>query len=227
MVVLSLTEGYHPVSSGAFTLTEDYTLTTEAFEAYLKLLETDGLFVVHRWLQEPPSETVRTLATILAALDVPDPVERIVAFRSFQHGTFVVKPAGFTGGEVETLLAAADDLRYDLTLAPRMPDEMVNRYARLPEPVYADTYRELVEAPDRGAFFAASPSTSRRPPTPTLSSSTSSAAEQTSEVLENLGRRWQPFGGSGYFVLVALLAFAIVGCAGLRAAAGAAAPPLP
>ncbi|HEX2222357.1 MAG TPA: hypothetical protein VHK06_07510, partial [Candidatus Limnocylindria bacterium] len=34
--------------------------------------------------------------------------------------------------------------------------------------------------------------------------------DQTPDVLENLGRRWQPFGGSGYFVLLALLAFAVV-----------------
>ena len=30
------------------------------------------------------------------------------------------------------------------------------------------------------------------------------------DVIENLGQRWQPFGGSGYFVLIALLAFAIL-----------------
>ena len=101
------------------------------------------------------------------------------------------------------------ELRYDLTLAPRMPEGSVNRFARLPEPVYADTYRALIEAPDRKAFlagqpFEVSPATDDRPfffhffrP------------EQTPDVLENLGRRWQPFGGSGYFVLVALLAFAV------------------
>ncbi|MGD8684818.1 MAG: hypothetical protein PVG27_12795 [Chloroflexota bacterium] len=209
VVVLSLTEGYHPVSSGAFTLTEDYTLTTEAFRAYLELLEPDGLLVVHRWLQEPPSETVRTLATILAALDVSEPAEHIVGFRSFQHGTFVVKPAGFTEDEVAVLLAGVEDLLYDLTLAPGMPTEMVNRYARLPEPVYAETYRQLIEAPDRDAFFASQPFDVTPPTDAHPFFFHFFRAEQTPDVLENLGRRWQPFGGSGYFVLVALLAFAV------------------
>ncbi|MGD8485842.1 MAG: hypothetical protein PVH07_04305 [Chloroflexota bacterium] len=209
VVVLSLTEGYHPVSSGAFTLTEDYTLTTEAFRAYLGLLEPDGLLVVHRWLQEPPSETVRTLATILAALDVSEPAEHIVGFRSFQHGTFVVKPAGFTEDGVAVLLAGVEDLLYDLTLAPGMPTEMVNRYARLPEPVYAETYRQLIEAPDRDAFFASQPFDVTPPTDAHPFFFHFFRAEQTPDVLENLGRRWQPFGGSGYFVLVALLAFAV------------------
>ena len=209
VVVLSLTDGYHPVSSGAFTLTEDYTLTTEAFQAYFELLEPDGLFVVHRWLQDPPSETIRTLAMIVAALDDTDPAEHVAAFRSFQHGTFVVAPTGYSEADVETLLAGVDDLRYDLTLSPHMPPEMVNRTARLPEPVYAQTYRELIEATDRGAFFASQPF-DVRPPTDTHPFFFHFfRAEQTPDVLENLGRRWQPFGGSGYFVLVALLAFAV------------------
>jgi hypothetical protein len=33
---------------------------------------------------------------------------------------------------------------------------------------------------------------------------------QTPDILNNLGRTWQPFGGSGYFVLVALLIFAVL-----------------
>jgi spermidine synthase len=209
VVVLALTETYHPISSGAFTLNEDYTLTVEAFGSYFDRLKPDGLFVTHRWLQEPPSETVRTLATILDALDARDPPERIVAFRSFQHGTFIVKPSGYSQAEVDTLLASTGDLLYDLTLAPSMPDEMVNRYARLPEPVYHDTYVALLRAPDRGAFYADYPFDITPPTDAHPFFFHLFRWEQTSDVLENLGRRWQPFGGSGYFVLLALLAFAV------------------
>ena len=209
VVVLTLAAGYHPISSGAFTLNEDYTLTVEAFDSYFERLQPDGLFVVHRWLQEPPSETVRTLATILGALEAGDPADQIVAFRSFQHGTFMVKPSGYSQGELDALLGEIDGLRYDLTLAPRMPDEMVNRYARLPVPVYRDTYVALVDAPDRGAFFASQPFDVTPPSDSRPFFFHFFRPEQTSDVLEGLGRRWQPFGGSGYFVLVALLAFAV------------------
>ncbi len=132
VVVLTLSEGYHPISSGAFTLNEDYRWTVEALGSYFERLEDDGLFVTHRWLQEPPSESLRALGTIVAALGEGDPRERIVGFRSFQHATFIVRPSGYPDAEVETLLAGIEDLRYDLTLAPRMPEDMVNRYARLP-----------------------------------------------------------------------------------------------
>lgn len=210
VVVLTLSEGYHPISSGAFTLNEDYTLTVEAFESYFQRLNPDGVFVVHRWLQEPPSESVRTLGIILAALGDVDPFERIVAFRSFQHATFIVKPDGFGTAETDTLLTAIDDLLYDLTLAPRMPDEMINQYARLPEPIYHDTYLELIRAPNRNAFYAAYPFDIAPPTDDHPFFFHFFRWEQTPEVLENLGRRWQPFGGSGYFVLLALLGFAVL-----------------
>jgi hypothetical protein len=90
-----------------------------------------------------------------------------------------------------------------------MPPEMVNRYARLPEPVYADGYRELIEAADREAFFASQPFEVTPPTDVRPFFFHFFRAEQTPDVIENLGRRWQPFGGSGYFVLVALLAFAL------------------
>lgn len=210
MVQLALTDNYRPISSGAFTLTENYTLTVEAFKAYLALCGRDGVLVVTRWLQSPPSEDLRTLGLILAALDTDHPLQQIVAFRSFQTVTFLVKATPFTDPETDLMLKAIDRLRYDLIIAPEIPPDMINRYARLQTPVYYDTYLTLATTPDRAVFystydFEVSPPTDDRPfffhffrP------------EQTAAVMENLGRRWQPFGGSGYFVLLALLAFALV-----------------
>lgn len=210
VVVLTLSEGYLPISSGAFTLNEDYRWTVEALASYFDRLDEDGLFVTHRWLQVPPSESLRALGTIVAALGEGDPREQIVAFRSFQHATFIVRPSGHQDAEVDGLLSTIADLRYDLTLAPRMPEDMVNRYARLPTDVYRDTYAELIDAPDRSVVQAAypfdiTPATDDRP-----FFFHYFRWEQTPGVVENLGSRWQPFGGSGYLVLLALLAFASV-----------------
>ncbi len=211
IVQLALADNYRPISSGAFTLTENYTLTVEAFKAYLALCGDNGLLVVNRWLQSPPSEDLRTLGLIIESLEGRDPLQHIVAFRSFQTATFIVKPTPFTLEETDGLLDAIGRLRYDLTLAPEMPPEMINQYARLETPVYHDTYLALATAPDRAAFYNAydfevTPPTDDRPFFFHFF-----RWEQTPSVIENLGRRWQPFGGSGYFVLLALLAFALTG----------------
>ncbi len=224
LVELVLTDGYRPVTSGAYSLTETYSLTVEAFRAYLGLLKPDGIFLVTRWLQTPPSEELRTLGLIVEALDGRPPLEHIVAFRSFQTATFLVKAAPFTDDETETLLDAIDALRYDLVFAPRMPPEMLDRYARVGRPIFHDLALGLATATDRpsldaGYEFEITPPTDDRPFFYHFF-----RWEQTPAVLENLGRRWQPFGGSGYFVLLALLAFAsaaallfVVAPIGLRA----------
>lgn len=210
VVQIALTDAYRPVTSGAFTLTENYALTVEAFSAYLNLLEQDGLLLLTRWLQNPPSEEVRALGLILAALDplVSDPAQHVVAFRSFQTMTFVVKRAPFTAEEIARVLAEAERLKYDMVLAPGLPPEAVNRYARLPEPVYHATLTRLLASDDRAAFYAAYDFDVRPPTDDRPFFFHFFRWRQTPEILDNLGRTWQPFGGSGYFVLVALLSFA-------------------
>lgn len=208
-VEVSLVDNYRPISSGAFTLTEDYTLTVQAFKGYLSVLQENGLLIVSRWLQTPPSECVRTLGIIIEALEGRDPLQHIIAFRSFQHVTFVVKPTPYTASELERLLASVRELRYDLVLAPEMPEEMINQYARLETDIYHETFLQLIQSSDRTAFYAdytfeVTPPTDERPFFFHFF-----RWEQTPTVIENLGRRWQPFGGSGYFVLLALLVFSL------------------
>ncbi len=59
VIVLTLTSSYHPVRSGAYSLAEDYRYTVEAFEDMLRVLKPDGLLMVARWEQWPPSESLR------------------------------------------------------------------------------------------------------------------------------------------------------------------------
>lgn len=214
VVQLALTDAYRPVTSGAFTLTENYTYTVEGFRAYLDLLAEDGLFVVTRWLQTPPSEELRTLGLILSALDqrgVADPAQNIIAFRTFQTVTFLVKVQPFSEEEVATVLAEAERLMVDMLLAPHLPQETINRYARLPEDLYHATFTALLEAKDREAFYDAYDFEVRPPTDQHPFFFHFFKWRQTPAILENLGRTWQPFGGSGFFVLVALLAFTLVG----------------
>ncbi|GIV81879.1 MAG: hypothetical protein KatS3mg051_1233 [Anaerolineae bacterium] len=215
VVQLALTDAYRPVTSGAFTLTENYALTVEAFRDYLNLLRPQGVFVVTRWLQTPPSEEVRTLGLILAALDplTADPAQHVIAFRSFQTITFLVKRVPFSPAEVAQILDATERLQYDMVLAPDLPPERINRYARLPEPIYHQTLSELLQANDRAAFYDAYDFEVRPPTDDRPFFFHFFKWRQTPDILNNLGRTWQPFGGSGYFVLVALLIFATLAAA--------------
>lgn len=209
VIQLALSDNYHPISAGAFTLTEDYTLTVEAFRDYLRLCGDEGIFIITRWAQSPPSEGLRTLALILEALGKREALPHLFVFRSFQTVTFLVKPAPFTSAETDHLLREIERLRYDLVLAPRMPAEMMNQYAQLGSPEEDRLFWELATTPSRRQFYA-DYAFQLAPPTDDHPFFFHFFRwEQTPDILRLLGRRWQPFGGGGYLILWGLLAVVI------------------
>jgi hypothetical protein len=216
VIHLALTDGYRPVTSGAYSLGERYDLTVEAFEDYLSRLAPGGLLVVERWLQLPPSETLRAGATVVEALrraGVQDPAARLVVLRSWQIGLILVKNGPFTSEELATIRAFARDRELDLVAMPGLQEDEVNRRNLLPEPLYYRAFSQLLADPQ--ALYATTtyevrPATDDRPFFFHFF-----RWAQTRAVLEQLGRTWQPWGGSGYFVLMALLAVALAVSASL------------
>ena len=86
-----------------------------------------------------------------------------------------------------------------------MREAEINRFNRLPAPEHYRAVAELLTAGDRAGFyrgypFAVTPPTDDRPFFFHFF-----RWAQTPQVLATLGRTWQPFGGSGYLVLFALL----------------------
>ncbi|MDI7277926.1 MAG: hypothetical protein QME94_18245, partial [Anaerolineae bacterium] len=51
VVLVALSDSFHPVTCGAYSLSEDYRYTVEAMEDYLQRLKPGGLLVLTRWLQ--------------------------------------------------------------------------------------------------------------------------------------------------------------------------------
>lgn len=212
IVVLPLTDPYQPVSSGAYSLSESYLLTEEAFTDMLARLDSDGILMVTRWLQMPPSESVRLLSTMASALEesgIDDPADRLVMMRSMQTATLLVQPSGWSQEELAQIHAFAEEKRFDMVWSPDISSDDVNRHSRMPEPLHYEAAAALLQR-DRHAYvqeypFAIGPATDDRPFFFHFF-----RWEQTPEVLATLGRTWQPFGGSGYFILLAMLALVIL-----------------
>ncbi|MFN2291755.1 MAG: spermidine synthase [Anaerolineae bacterium] len=211
VVHLALTDGYRPVTSGAYSLGERYDLTVEAFGDYLARLRPGGLLVIERWLQLPPSEMLRAGATAVEALrraGVEDPGRSLVVLRSWQVGLILVKNGAFRQEELASIRGFSQAQGLDLVAMPGLEEEEINQRNILPEPVYYRAFRHLLS--DAAALYATStyqvrPTSDNRPFFFHFF-----RWGQTRAVLEQLGRTWQPWGGSGYFVLVALLAVALL-----------------
>jgi hypothetical protein len=210
VVIVALTEPHRSVTSGAFSLTENYIYTVDAFQDYIQLLGEDGLLVVTRWLQAPPSESGRTFGILIEALAELglDPAEHIVAYRTLRTMTFVTNLRPLTNEDLSTTRDFLEQRNYDPVYFPGIKPDELNRYNILEEPIYHNLLTSMLadaEAVYGSYRFDIEPPTDDQPFFYHYFK-----WRQTPEILAGLGYNWQPFGGSGYFVLVALLVVVVL-----------------
>jgi hypothetical protein len=206
IINFALSDGYHPVTSGAFSLTENYVLTVESFMLAYDHLEADGLLVITRWLGTPPSESARAWATLLSALKssgVEEAQNQLLAFRGMRTATMIASRQPFTSRELDIVREFLKQNAYDPIFLPDLAPTELNRYNQLPKDVYHALYQSLLDDLDHTLStysFDISPATDDHPFFFHFF-----RWRQTPEILSTLGLIWQPFGGSGYLVLIALL----------------------
>ncbi len=217
LIQLALTDTYRPVTSGAYSLSENYLYTVEAFVDYLAHLSEGGLLVVSRWLQTPPSESLRAGALAVTALErmgVGHPERRLVVVRGWRTALLMVKNGDFTGEEIEAVKDFCRERQFDLVYYPGIREEEANRYNVYQEPCYYRAFQELLFG-DRARFYARYPYDVAPPSDDRPFFFHFFKWGQAPEILRTFGKVWQPFGGSGYFVLVALLILALLASAAL------------
>ena len=207
VIVLSLASAYHPVTSGAYSLGEDYKYTLESMHDALAGLKPDGLLVLSRWLQVPPSEFLRAYILVVEALESAglDPRQHIAAIRGYNLGTLFVKRSPFLKAELEEVRAFAESRAFDLVYLPDIQPGENNRFNILPEDDYYKTFTGYLNTEDRDAWlgtypYDVSPPTDNKPFFDHFFK-----WSQVKQVLAAYGKTWQPFGGAGYLVVVFLL----------------------
>ncbi len=210
VIILSLVSSYHPVRSGAYSLAEDYRYTLESFDAMLEHLKPDGIIVAMRWLQSPPSESLRLFALAVTSMRNREliPQGRLVVLRGYNTATILIKASDFTQDELSKIRQFSDTRAYDLDYLPGLQPDESNRYNILPDPKDYRVYSQYLDASPED-FFAeypldVKPTTDNQP-----FFSHFFKWQQAGHIFAEAGRTWQPFGGAGYFVLIALLVLAI------------------
>lgn len=216
VVHLALSEPFRPVTAGAYALGENYLYTREAFRAYLEHLTDDGILVIHRWLQLPPTEETRAGVLAIAAIEdatvigPPSSVKHLLALRSFSTMLILAKRTPFTASEIERARAFATTQQFDWVAAPNLDVRETNRYHFLPHNDYYAAFQSLLDVARRASFLA-SDAYDLTPPTDDRPFFFHFFKwEQTPQVLRLLGKTWQPFGGSGYLILFVLLALSVL-----------------
>ena len=213
VIHLALTGEYRAVTSGAYSLSEDYLLTEDAFADYLAHLDDGGLLIVSRWLQAPPSESLRVWALAVTAVESSGGADRLVAIRGWATSAILVKNGDWTADEIRAVKDFCTARSFDLVYYPGMAEAEANRFAVYERPIYHRAFADLLAASDRDRFYRDYPFAVRPPTDDRPFFFHFFTWRQTPAILERLGQTWQPFGGSGYLVLVALLGLAVVASA--------------
>lgn len=218
VVDLALSGSRNVVTTGAYSLGEEYLYTIEAFSDALDRLDADGILAVTRWLQTPPSESLRAWALAVTALersgawDVPN---QLVAIRSWSTMLILVKKERFTTSELDYVRSFCAERQFDLVYLPDIDQASVNRYNVYPGAPYASTFLELLRSADRASFYAGR-EFNVRPPTDNQPFFFHFFTwKQVPSIVQELGHTWRPFGGGGYLVLLAILVVAMVSAGAL------------
>lgn len=208
-------ESFQVVASGAFSLAENHLYTVEALRAYLDRLAPGGVLAVTRWIQTPPSEEIRLWAAAVAALGDAGPRSQLAALRSLNTMTILVKPGGFSPADVTVIREFASSRRFDITYAPGVDAAEGNRYNVLPRDVHRESFTTVLDPARRQGFLCAYPFDVRPVSDDRPFFFHFFRWRQVPQILAGLGRTWQPFGGGGYLVLLAMLAIVTLLSAGL------------
>lgn len=215
LIVLSLADSFHPISSGAYSLNENYLYTEESFSELIKLLSNNGVLAITRWIQIPPSEGLKVISTIAEScrnLEIPNLPEKVFAFRSWSTITVLFKKDGFMPSESKIIKNELKELNFDLVYSKDAIASETNTYNQLNTTDYYDYFKRIIEGSTKERadlykdyYFNIEPSTDNRPYFYDYFK-----FRQVPDIIKYFGKSTQPFGGGGYLILVTALIIAIV-----------------
>jgi hypothetical protein len=211
VIDLALNDAQRAVVSGGYALSEDYRYTVQAFTDYLSMLQPGGMLVVQRWLQMPPSESLRAWALAVTTLErdghVPSQ-DSLIAIRSWSTMLILIKKGAFVASELDLVRQFCVERQFDLVYLSDLKAEEANRYHFYEEAPYYHAFRELFYADRREKFYREWAYDTRPPTDDKPFYFHLFKWRQVPDIWQQLGHTWQPFGGGGYLVLLALLGIA-------------------
>jgi hypothetical protein len=212
VIVISLNSSFRPVRSGAYSLGEDYRYTVESIEEAILRLENNGVLILTRWLQTPPSEFLRTFGIAIEAIEKMggNAAQKIAAFRSYNTGTLIINRSNFTPSEINLINDFTSQRAFDLVYYPGIKEENVNKYNILPEPYYYQAFTSLIFSDSRDEWYREYPYDVKPPTDDQPFFNQYFKWSQLPLIIAEFGRVWEPFGGAGFVILLLLLILTII-----------------
>ena len=121
-------------TAGLHAIQEKYLLTTDSFSQIYDHLEKSGILSITVWMDYPyrnPLKITATLAETLTENGIKDPAQHLIAVRSWNTITYLMKREAFSESEIERLRKFCDRLSFDPLLLPGISAKERNNYNSL------------------------------------------------------------------------------------------------
>ena len=156
LIQVALLDAAGAASAGVYALSESYLYTLEALREYLAHLTPGGWLAITLWVQLPPRDGVKLLASAVRALraqGITDPGARLLMIRGWSTSTLLVRNGPVTPAELERLRAFNTERSFDLVWYPGMAVDEANRHHRLAAPYFHQAARALLAGPEQALDF--------------------------------------------------------------------------
>jgi hypothetical protein len=134
----------------------------------------------------------------------------LVAIRDWSTITVVASRDPLSAADLAAVREFCAARHFDLVWAPDLRPDEANRYHSLSEPLYAEMAARLVDPARREATVHTSEYAIIPPMDDQPYFHHYFKWSQVLAILQTLGQTWQPFGGIGYLILVALLVLSLL-----------------
>jgi hypothetical protein len=108
-------------NSGLYAMREEYSMTKQAFRKMWNRLNDEGVISVSAWMDYPfrnPLKLAATLSEVAEETGIANPLQHIVAVRSWGTISFLLKKTPFTLSEINAMKSFCDKNFFDPVLYP-------------------------------------------------------------------------------------------------------------
>lgn len=157
-------------NAGLNAIQEEYLLTTDSFSQIYDHLDENGIISITVWMDYPyrnPLKITATLAETLAQKGIEDPENYLIAIRSWNTITYLMKRKAFSKSEIDGLRNFCDRLSFDPLLLPGISSEERNTYNSLEDENLFKLTDRLISSDRKNVYenydFNLRPATDDRP----------------------------------------------------------------
>lgn len=196
--------GRASIFPGSFSFAEDFLFTVEGVRLLLERTQEGGMAVFTFFLQNPPSVLPKLLALLIGACGRERLARSLVVVKNLDFALFMVKKGGWQASEISLLSEELKKHQFDWVYFPGGKLEDMEQVFQTGQR-YARVVQELIRGENYETNFEIRPASDLRPYFRNFFT-----FAQLRETWLNLKKRWLPFGGAGFLLVLAVFALVTI-----------------